>query len=303
MAVLRYAWLLVPALGLLELGAHHWFARRPPSVAEWRAARPALEAARQGAEPVIVAPYWAEPLARQAFGDAAFPLEQLARPDVSSFARVLEVSLLGQRADETRGWRTLSERQSGKLTLRLLENPAPARVLFDFVSELGPAHTRVTWSDDAPCAYSDGARPAAGGLHGAVAYPARRFSCPGGGESGVGVTVIDDQRYRPRRCVLAHPPDRGALTLSYADVPLGTVIRGYGGLSWFLYRDGKGAPVTLDVRVDGESLGRVVHEDDQGWRGFEVATGAHAGRRAAVQFVITSPGARDRDFCFQADTR
>ena len=81
---LRLLWLLVPALGLVELGLHVVFAHRAPSVEAWRAlAGPAL-ALKHAGEPVVVAPEWAEPLARWALGDRLFPLGELAKrhPDV-----------------------------------------------------------------------------------------------------------------------------------------------------------------------------------------------------------------------------
>jgi hypothetical protein len=115
--------------------------------------------------------------------------------------------------------------------------------------------------------------------------------------------VIDDQNYRARQCIWAHPTSDGPLVLRYRGVPLGAVIHGYAGLSYFLHRDGTGTPVELEVRVGGQSIGRYVHHDELGWHPFSMVIQAHAGRTADVEFVISSESVNERHFCFYADTR
>jgi hypothetical protein len=244
-------------------------------------------------------------MARQAFGSDAFSLFNVARPDVSAFRRVVEVSVLGQRAPELEGWRAVEQRQAGRLKLTLWENPAPVEVRFDFWSELGPDRSSVLEQGppgDRPCPYTR-STGSTGGLHGHMAFPAERFQCPSGAHVFVGRTIVDDPEYRPRRCLWAHPPQGRILVLRYSDVPLGRLVYGYGALSWFLWRDGGNAPVELQVRVDGEPIGTLVHRDEQGWNGFRFATGRYAGSRATVEFRIRSDRAEHREFCFWADTR
>ncbi|HEV8248154.1 MAG TPA: hypothetical protein VGP93_20405, partial [Polyangiaceae bacterium] len=112
----RYLWLLVPALGLVELGAHLYFSRRAPTLEEWQALRPALERFKKNDELVVIAPEWSEPLARRAFGDALMPIAMLARPDVGGYAQAIEVSSLGGRSDEVAAWRELARAQAGSFT-------------------------------------------------------------------------------------------------------------------------------------------------------------------------------------------
>jgi hypothetical protein len=301
----RWLWLMVPLFGLLELLSHCHFAHRAPTLEEWRAEKASVLSLRQAGEPVLVAPYWAEPMARHALGDEAFSLFDLARPDVTAFRRVVEVSVLGQRSPEIAGWRVVQEQWAGRLKLTLLENPAPAEVKFDFWSELGPQKVSVIEQGppvDRLCPHIRGVG-STGGLHGHIAFPAERFQCPSGAHVFVGRTVVEDQAYRPRRCLWAHPPQGRVLVLRYTDVPLGRVVRGYGALSWFLWRDGGNAPVELEARVNGEPIGTWVHREEQGWNGFEFATGRHAASRATVEFRIRSDRANGREFCFWADTR
>jgi hypothetical protein len=295
-------WLFVPCIGLAELGAHEFFKTRAPKQHDWQELRPKLAGLRKANELVVVAPDWGSPLARQAFGDQLMPLSQVARPDVTAFVRAIEVSMLGQRAPELAGWRIVEEHEHGKFALRVLINPAPAKVSFDFVDALGPERVGVH-EGTVPCRWNDNARPIAGGLVGNPTFPKRRFECPSGPPHLVAVTVIDDDNYRPRRCVWAPPSTQSPIVLRYRGVPLGDRIRGYVGVPWLLGRDGVSGSVTLEARALGKSLGKVVQRGDSAWALFELPTGHFAGTTTDVEFVVHESHARDRHFCFYADTR
>jgi len=260
---------------------------------------------KRPADLLVVAPAWAEPIARHALGDSVFPLEQIARADASSFARAVEVSALGARAEETREWRVTSEEKQGRFTLRRLENPSPVTPRYRFIEHVRPAELSVAivqGESETPCAFSDRAQASAGGLHGHATFPRERFQCPGGESSFVGVTVIDDQEYLPRRCIWAHPPPRGALRLRFAGVLLGGRIRAWAGLSYFLFRDGLGEPVTIAFHADGRRLGEHRHRDEWGFRAFSLSTTGFADRTSDVDVVVSAEGAPNRDFCFVAET-
>jgi hypothetical protein len=117
------------------------------------------------------------------------------------------------------------------------------------------------------------------------------------------VTVVEDEQWRPRRCIWAHPLDKKTLTLRYTGVPLGKTLRGYATLPWWLEREKKGAPVDLEVAIDETVIGRYRHEDGQGFRRFEMPTGAFAGKNANVELRVSTRRARDRQFCFVLDSR
>src|SRR5262249_1215177 len=147
-----------------------------------------------------------------------------------------------------------------KFLLRRLVNPHPARVVFDFTDHVRPPFADVRGTDPAvTCAWNPSAKVVAGGLGGNPTFPAERFECPGGEFFNVGVTVIADQAFRPRRCIWSHPFARGEIVTRFHDVPLGQVIRGHAGMYWIIEREKKGAPVTLTVRVDGEPIGSATH--------------------------------------------
>jgi hypothetical protein len=307
----RVIWLAVPVLGLVELGAHLHDATRIPEPDEWRALAEPVRQMRADDALVVVAPAWAEPMARRALGDELMPLAQVARPDAHRYARAIEISVTGASAQETEHWRAGEERQQGPFRLRVLENPQPPAIQFDFVERFGPEQLSVHLQGPAqgdseseqPCRFTDSARVRNGGLGGHPTFPARRFACGGGDAQFVAVTVIDDVDYAPRRCIWAPPTPGGAVVLRYRDVPLGSEIHGHAGFPWVMVRDTDGPPVRLEIRVGGRPIGTHVARDPMGWAPFSFPVGATKGQRADVELAVRSDGGADRPFCFYADTR
>ena len=187
--------------------------------------------------------------------------------------------------------------------LRRLENPRWKPLVFDFVDHLHDAGNAVG-IPAGPCHAVGDAAPSAGGLGGHPTFPPRRWACPAGPFVHASMTVIADERFRPRRCVWAHPPRHGELSITYRGVPLGEEIVGHGGLYWIIERERRGAPIDLRVTVDGDEIGRHRHTDGDGWAPFVLPLGAHAGAAAAeVTFAVSSIDWRHRHFCFEARTR
>lgn len=299
-------WLSVPLLGLTELALHVWYAGRAPHFEAWAALGPVVESVHQPGDLMIIAPEWAEPIARQTFGEELMPLTDVARADNSGYAHALEISLLGQRSPDFASWRVLEDKQSGAFELRRLENPAYQPTLYAFADHVDPRQLFVAeWNGDAErtCSFTDAARVTAGGLPGHVTYPRERFRCLGGEQYFVGVTVIDDQNYRPRRCIFAHPLVGALLHLRFRDVPLGKMLRGYAGQSYLIARDGIGTPVEFAAYVDGKEVGRRPFFDERGWDHFEFPLDGFASARGEVTFEVQSKSAQNREFCFQAEMR
>ena len=297
--------LAVPLVGLLELGLHLYFARRPPAFEDWAQVRDPVTAFADASVPVIVAPSWAEPLARQVLGDERMPIAHVARPDVTRFEAALELSILGERAPELAGWTEEAREVHGKFLLRKLRNPSFRRVITDFVERARPPFATVfTTAPREACRWTDRAKTISGYLGGNPTFPRERFECPAGPFFNVGATVIADQDFRARRCLWSHPPKEGEIVTRFDDVALGDRIEGHGGLSWMIERERRGAPIVLRVRVDGEEVGKVEHRDGQGWAPFEIPLGAHAREEhAAVEIGVSSPNHQHRHFCFEATSR
>jgi hypothetical protein len=301
----RLALFGLPVLGLGELGAHVYFSRRAPGFDAWRAIQGPVAAMKRPGDLVLVAPAWADPVARRARGAELMPIRDAARPDETRYAAAIELSILGQRAGELAGWREEAREEHGRFLLRRLANPSPARVVFDFVDHLAPPAVDVRGTEPpVACAWNPRAKIVAGGLGGNPTFPAERFECPGGVFFNVGVTVIADEEFRPRRCIWSHPFERGEIVTRFRGVPLGAVIRGHAGMYWIIERERAGAPVTLSVRVDGETVGEATHVDGDGWAPFEFPLGAHAGAAGAVvEFAVRTTDHAHRHYCFEADTR
>ena len=303
----RYLALFVPFFGLFELGAHVYFSRRAPTTEAWSAVRPFVASAYRPENVVVVAPYWAEPMARLAFGDELMPLRDVARPDITRYPEALEVSIMGQRAPELDGWKVLREERHGKFTLRAVQNPSPPRVTYDFTDHVDPAAAAVRVEKrigTIDCGFTTNATIESGGLGGAPVYPAARFACPGeANHVFVGVTIIDDEKMHPRRCIWSHPPGTdGELVTRFRDVPLGHQIHGHAGAGWHIGRDGNDPPFTVRVMVAGEEVGKVVHQAGDFWKGFDLPLPpAMAERTADVEFRVSALGSTH--VCFEADSR
>jgi hypothetical protein len=305
MVMKRWAFLLVPAVGLLELALHVREANSAVSEEDWTAARAALEAEARPADLVVFAPRWIDPLARQHFGSGIASVAREARPDETRFARAIEVSVRGMHAPELRGWRVAGEKRVGAILLTTLENPSPATVIDDLVLHMNAAGARVSRADslghDVDCPFSRGA-PQTGGLGFGPAIPGDRFACPMGGFAGV--SIVPDLDYVPHACIYAPPPGGpAALVVRFAEVLFGTSLHGHHGLYVEAERNKDGAPVTLAWKAFGRTIGSVTHVDGDGWKRFELPTADFAGQRGELVAEVTSPSSNRRMYCFEADTR
>jgi hypothetical protein len=300
----RWAFAIVPVIGLLEVGAHVFQACSHVDEGDWRAARDYVAAQATADDLVAFAPRWADPLGREFFGPALATLEREGRADESRFARAFEVSIRGAHLDATAGWRRSAERSFGAVRVTTLENPARAPVLVDLVSRIDPEHVRVTQvhsNGEAECPFVR-TGVASGNLGSGPAVPSDHAACPGGGF--VGVSVAADLDYHPRRCIYAPPPGPGSLRrLRFPGVRLGRSLRGHHMIYVEAERDRAGAPVTITFRIGDSVVGQAVHRDGEGWKGFEFDTSSLAGQDAEVVVEIASPGSDRRLYCFEATTR
>jgi hypothetical protein len=292
-----WAFAAVPAVGLLELGAH---AVQTHSVApdrDWSDARAYVAAKAAAADLVAFAPRWADPIGREVFGADIATLEREARGDESRFPRAFEVSIRGKHIDALRGWRRVEDRHFGAVTVSTLENPAPAHVLDDLVTLVGAGRVRVSHGDR-DCPWAHGA-PQSGGLGFGPTVPGDRFNCPGGGF--VGVSVVADLDYLPHRCVFAPPSGGAPLRLRFPGVHMGRALHGHHAL-YVEAEHVKGAPVTIAFSVEGKPIGTAIHRDMEGWKGFELDTSDFDKQEVDLVAEIASSGER-RTYCFEADTR
>ncbi len=291
---------LIPVLALDELAMHGVFATRAPGPAESAALGAELTKLTRPGEPVVVAPAWAEPWVRQA-SPASFPLAELARAEDRSFPAFWEVSLLGQHAPELAEFPIGEQHSVGAFSLRRRRNPRPELTRFDFVGAVDEGRAEVFTEFEQqrePCPFTQLAKSETGGLHGHVAYPRRRYACAGG--RLVGVTLIEDRDYRPRRCVLAQAPDAGSVVLRFAALPRAARLVGFVGASYFLERHVTHPQIELGVRAgEGAELRRAV-AGAEGWTRFELAPGPDS---APVEVRVRRLARGSAEFCFSLEAR
>jgi hypothetical protein len=299
----RWAFAAVPAAGILELGAHVAQTASVVPARDWQAARAYVASQSKPEDLVAFAPRWADPIGREELGPSLATIAREARPDETGFPRAFEVAIRGAHVAALSNWHRASEERFGGVTVTTWENPSPAHVLEDLVSDAEPAHLRVSrveGGQETDCPPAHGA-PQSGGLGSGTPLPADRFMCPGGGF--VASSILEDANYYPRRCIYAPPfGGKAILRLRFLSVRFGHVLHGYHSLYVEAEHNLK-APVSMTFTVDGAVLGRVVHRDLEGWKPFEFDTGDRAGSAADLVADIESDTGERRMYCFEADTR
>jgi hypothetical protein len=306
--VARYAFVLVPLIALWELFAHLAIVRGVPREGDWQAAREFIVRTRRADDLVASAPWWTDPLARQYF-HGLIPLRDAARPDATRYTRALVATIRGGEHPDFRGWTEERAERFGAVTVRVLRNPRPARVLYDFVEHLAPPDAQVFRAErdgERACEFRTGLRVEGGGLGQGALAGRERYQC-GEPWNYVGRTVIEDMDHRGRLCIWSHPVVDVPMRTRFTNVPIGSVLRGHHAIAYEAERGGDhgetGPPVTLVVRVGDQVVGRDVHVDGEGWKLFEFDTRALAGTRQDVTFEVTMPAAGNRHYCFEGDTR
>ena len=299
----KWAFAVVPAVGVLELVAHLWQTTAGVTpTSDWKAAREVVKAKAKADDLVIFAPSWVDPVGRETFGDEVATLEREAFPDVTRFPRAFEVSIRGKHRGELAGWREVGRDRVGGITITTFENPAPLKIIDDLVLHVSPNGMTAQRADGAretDCAFQNGGGQAAG-LGFGMAIPNQRFTCQGGGF--VGVSVLEPIDYQARKCIYAAPIGGGSvLRIRFANVAFGKALHGHHGL--YSEHERGGSPVALLFKAEDKTVGRVVHNDGDGWKGFELDTSELDGKSGDLVAEVTAPNANHRAYCFEADTR
>ncbi len=285
---------IVALLGASGLGFYARLPSRLPSDIDWSAAAALVERDARPGDAVALAPMWAE-RARVVL-PASIPVMALPRYgrdedlvgvrrvwlisllDAPGFSHQIEADLIGRAAGLD------GPQRLGGLEVTRYDLRAPTLPLAWLPDRLAGAQVRV---GDEPCL------PDATGV----------FRCPAPPWVYVSREVREID-YLPRPCLWAHPnSDPSApLTIEFPAVPMGRLLYGHTGIVGDAVFDGK-APVLLEVKVDGETVG-VVDEPPRspGWHRFQIDTSRNAGRTRTVSFTVTAADPGRRHFCFEAMT-
>lgn len=299
------AWLALLVVAAIEVVGHFVIQSRVVPASDWDAAATHVRAEWQEGDAVTVAPRWADPLLREAMGDA-LDLGGAGRADLGPYRRLWALTIRGHAPDEAPDAPPDETRTFGRVQVARWTLPGEERVLYDLVEHVGEAEVALLeGGEERACRVVRSARPTGGGLGQGPITPAERHVCdPARPWLWVGATVEEDLDMRPRRCVWQHPPGAEPVRARFRDVPLGDAIVLHAGLWWEHERTMEGGPVDVVVRVDGREVGRLVHRDGDGWKGAEIAVPqVLRGGQGTIDVEVSAPSPHLRTLCWAASTR
>jgi hypothetical protein len=291
-----------------------------PPWSDWTRAADAAKAARKPGDAVIVAPRWAGSLGRMALDgqrivlgkrlDDGIDMRLAARTGLETYPRAIEISIRGKDDPDVKGWRLLSERKFGLVSVRTLENPSPQRLVRDLADEIDATATvyrASTLGAREPCRWEVGGGQGMASLGNGPRAPADRWLCSpwDAGWTTVGTTVITDLSFTPRRCIWMHPNADLITTIELPPRPIGTKVVGHVGLHAYQEREMKGAPVFGRVTIGGKKVAEIRHVDGDGWLRFEAATPEFAGQQLPVKLELWADAgkAQFRTACMAVELR
>mgnify|MGYP000850341839 FL=1 len=313
----RWAFVVVPAIALLELGLHLSQTGPLASEAEWNTIAAEAKRERKADDVVVFAPTWYAPVERMHLRDALTMADQ-GHADVTRYARALEVAVGNESNPEVAAWPIVSDKVSGKLHVRVRQNPAQEPVLEDLLAlaDAGRVEVSVALPQPHTCSFQATARGRMrDGRDGWGTFiAAKHYSCPSSDvPSPLGVAMMADHSYAPRRCFLVPTALGGkSIDLRFQGVRFGKSLVVHHGIHAQSENiDRHGASVDLALSIDGEKadgtvvrreIGRDTHVDGQRWKEFRVDTGLFAGQTGDLVATIQSAQG-DRPYCFEATTR
>ncbi len=182
------------------------------------------------------------------------PLRDLGRFDTAIYDRIFEVSVGKARSNETLNLVAESETRFGNITLRRYRLPPKAEVVYSFSNQMNEA----------------------------VAHGFRRREA----------RVMIDHWFQPR-WVIPIPLSGNTASLSFDNVPLDGVLRGYGIVDYRHGRHNKGGPVMLSIYVDEKKIGTHEVANFGPLAPFQFELPGDVGR---VRFAVKAPDAFNRQF-------
>ena len=277
---------------MIEVLGHISVRARVPAEADWVAASGFIRANFEERDTIVVAPDWADPTLRLHLGDL-IPLSHAGRSDLANVERLWVVSLRGQISHWTpkRNGELLHPtdiERFGRVSV-LRYDLGESSVVYDLTTNVERATVTMTENDvEKPCAWSVGRERGRGGLSTNTILPEARFRCEARRDwLAVAETVIEDLDLQPRHCVWQHPPNRdGLIRTTYQDVPLGERIVLYTGIYYGHEKTRERPPYSVRVLVDGAEVGRLDHEDGDGWARIELPTQQHGTHKERGDIAI-----------------
>lgn len=316
-----WLWALVPAFGLFELGLHVWQVQRALTSEDWDRAVAELRTHIAEADGIVVAPDWAEPVARRALGSLATE-ERMAVADYTRYKTVWELSVDDATvlpSDWLKVPALVVTPTARRIHVRQRTNPTHNPVVTDLLtlasrgSDSDLTVTRGTIGAETPCVWHRGvARVEADHEAWGPARGAHYAECTDG--TKLSVQVVPDHDWRPRRCFLVPTTGAGSRTrLVFHNVVFSGAVWMHTGLHGYSEdRQNHGLDVTtwvgLHVLNDANEqaewpVGSDTHRDGEGWKRFEIEDLGIAWGTIGDLLVDISSDASGRLYCFEGSTR
>lgn len=313
----KWLWALLPLAGVLELALHARQVGRVVTADDWDHAAAELRPLVRAEDGISVAPFWASQVARRALGPLA-TFERFGVSDYTRYASVWELSLDG--ASELPNSWTIAERaRTGRISVRERKNPSALPVISDLLSlaERGRDEdlsvSRGGIGHEAPCAWHRSvARVAADWEAWGVSRAAHYAQCAS--DASVGVQIISDHAFRPRRCLYVETSGQDAHTrLMFHNVKFGHILRMHAGLHHTQedpQNHGDDVVTRALVRAlndDGSTsetlLGENIHKDGENWKEWDIDTSAVPEGAQGDLLIDVSSRQPHRGFCIEGSTR
>ncbi len=187
--------------------------------------------------------------------------KDFGRFDTRLYRRIFEISSFGESAPETDGLSPERVDTFGKITVKRYKLPPPDEILYDFTDHIREAEASKAVER----------RP----------------------------KIIIDHWFFPRRVISIKL--NASSTLTFRDVPLGGVLRGYGVIDYREGRFNKGAPAKIVIFVNEKKLGRITVANFGPLKPFELKLPQRG--TGTVRFEISQSGNPRRELGLAADVR
>lgn len=267
--------------------------RATPGQADWvEAARLIAQQARPG-DVVAIVPFWAT-TGERAFVEAGLSyryVRWVAREDWPGHPRLWVVHAHGRFVDRREllraGFTSEYEATAGVLGVERFSVPGGEVATYRFERELSSARVeQLRGKREQPCT--------------PWLADTERFECaPQSTWNYVG-RLTREVGFGIRPAIWAHPIQNGSTRIRFENVPLSRRIVVHTALTHHAVALREGAPVLVDVRVNGEQIGRAIQPNERGWFRHEFAYAGDDAKPVRVEFVIHTQNQARRHFAFDA---
>ncbi len=187
--------------------------------------------------------------------------KDFGRFDTSTYKRLIEVSIGGAKSPEAQGKTATQSKTFGELSVNVYPLPKPAEAVYSFLDK---------WRD---------------GI-----YDKTPKAPP---------KLIIDHWFHPRQVLQVGLKHRSSIT--FKDVPLNGVLRGYALIAYREGRFNEGSPIRLRIYLDNKKLGERRIANFSEIKPFEYKLPGQG--RGTIKFEVTAKDNKKRQFGIAADIR